>query len=335
MLMNKGNTERLKNEIKNQNFPFYQQYVTGVLKTQTPSPCQTLPEPKIITKPSAPGFLQHEKPAQTINRHNLAHKIASSIGVTLNEVILTMDKLKIDETKLNKRTLEFLIKTLKNNENNTMESPDQIPILSQPQQTQHDTSGYFESDTKLQIMTLFIDSKDRNTVTYPANNPFSIHFGYPSSITNDNDKYSKGYIDRQLTNITEIKLISAIIPTNTYRGDNNLNYPYILLEIPELGSNFMGTNQAINTSFAKIVFNEKVNNKYLYYEQNTNANLENSKRFSPRISLNKLTFHLKTPDGETLKIQSFIDETRKINSHVVFVFEIKYWQRTLDTVYIY
>lgn len=211
---------------------------------------------------------------------------------------------------------------------------DNIQILSDKPNPipQNDESGMMETDVKLVSTVVIIDSKDRNTEKWSSINPFGISFGYPSGTKAGDSQSFKGYLDKVVNNVYEIELIEAIIPVSTYNGDNLALYPYLLLEIDELGSNFTGSNQYINKSFAKISFFEK-NGNYYYYKKDDN-NL-NKKIFSPRISLNKLTFTLKTPDGTTVNVQSYIDEAKKKKSHVVYTFNIKSYQRSLETIYVY
>lgn len=208
------------------------------------------------------------------------------------------------------------------------------PMLSEkpPSVPQTDESGIMETDVKSISTIVIVDSKDRNTEKWYYVNPFGVTFGYPSGSRAGDSQTYKGYLDKVISNVYEIELIEVIIPTSTYNGDNLATYPYLLLEIEELGSNFTGSNQYVNRSFAKISFFEQ-NGNYYYHKKDEN-NL-NKKIFSPRISLNKLTFTLRTPDGTTVNVQPFIDESKKKKSHIVYTLNIKSYQRSLETIYIY
>jgi len=197
---------------------------------------------------------------------------------------------------------------------------------------QTDESGLMETDVKSISTIVIVDSIDRNTEKWSTINPFGVTFGYPSGSKAGDTQSYKGYLDKIISNVYEIELIEVIIPVSTYNGDNLATYPYLLLEIEELGSNFTGSNQYLTNSFAKISFCEQ-NGNYYYHKKDEN-NL-NKRTFSPRITLNKLTFTLRTPDGATVSVQSYIDEAKKKKSHVVYTFNIKSYQRSLETIYIY
>ena len=75
----------------------------------------------------------------------------------------------------------------------------------------------------------------------PNPNEFSISFGYNDNIfTNDKSNTQVGFIHKKLHNIKYVKLISLIVPYKTNDGDNIDDYPYLLLDIDEIGSKYEG-----------------------------------------------------------------------------------------------
>jgi hypothetical protein len=140
---------------------------------------------------------------------------------------------------------------------------------------------------------LTIDSKDRDTDLYQKANSFVIHLS-PSAET------TTGFIDKGFNNIKAIELLDIIlIDSSATAGasDNGNNFPYLLLEIEELGGNFEGTNNNITKSFA-ILKNYTTLGGFKYYDlcgQSSSNTI--IKTYNPRISLSKLTINILKPDG--------------------------------------
>jgi hypothetical protein len=140
-----------------------------------------------------------------------------------------------------------------------------------------------------------IDSKDRNMEKYPNPNEFSISFGYNDNIfSNENSKKEVGFIHKKLNNIKYVKLVSLVLPYKTNEGDSIDNYPYLLLDIDEIGSKYEGTNRHLDNTFARIILDKKVG-KWCTFSGDVNH--EFIKYFNPMIEISKFTIRIKKPDG--------------------------------------
>lgn len=301
----------------------------------------------MITNNTKPDTLIYTIP-NISNNNKLASKIANALskkGITTQEntVDIILRKLNLHlRDELNKQEFQSVLQLILKLNSNELEPTTTIPEMSQhhhhhhpPKQevTTDETAGLVEPDTKLCTSILIVDSKDRSTDKWTLPNPFSVSFGFPSRVSRNDRESFKGNIDREFSNVAEIELIEAIFPVKTFEGDNVSHYPYFILEIEELGNHILGTNQHLSSCFARIVCEQR-NNGYMYYTKQNNDNM-NKKIFSPRISLNKLTFILRNSDGQIINIQPFVDDQKKKKSFVSFTLAIKYYQRTLETVYIY
>lgn len=284
----------------------------------------------------------------------LADYIANSlqkkgIQCNSNNVDLVLEKLNLKNRELSKGDLQRVTTVLirLNEKKNTIRNRVDadfieervLPTTIAPQQTQPEEIvgeevGMLEKDTKLVSNVLIVDSKDRNTDRWTLPNPFGMLFGYPSKTgQQDNDQY-KGYIEKIINNVYSIELLEAILPARTQGGDNLMNYPYLLLDVEEFGTHFLGSNRHLNKCFAKLSSFTQSGN-FVYYRPTDSDEECNKQVFSPRITLNKMSFVLRTPDGAILNIQPFMDENKKKKSNVIYTFRIKSYQRTLETVYIY
>jgi len=142
--------------------------------------------------------------------------------------------------------------------------------------------------------TLIIDSLDR--VKHNLNssiNPFVIKF------KNHGNQYQ---------NIKSIQLIEAVVPKKTFHGNNISKYPYILLQIKEIGSTFEASNKFLSKAFAKLD-TEPYKKRFLKHRMYNDT--LNKKIFNEPISISKLTFKLLTPQGEVIKIGSFFEKEGK------------------------
>ena len=83
------------------------------------------------------------------------------------------------------------------------------------------------------------------------------------------------------------------------------DYPYIIIEIDELGSNYQTTNVNNSNIFAQLAFDLDCG-KYKKFISRTD--MEYKKNFFPKITLNSFSIRIKTPDrilynfGEPMKI---------------------------------
>ena len=170
-----------------------------------------------------------------------------------------------------------------------------------------------------------IDSKDRNTTTHTSPNEYVIKFGSSSGDTS-------GFILSGYQNVISIELVEAIlIDTSSTPGssDNGSNFPYLLLEIQELGSMFQGTNDNISKSLA-ILKDYTLQNGYKYYKLAGGTVDERIiKVFNPRITLSKMTVKICLPNGTEFAFGSSNDS----NADTVncFIFKIKTLEKKLTT----
>ncbi len=160
----------------------------------------------------------------------------------------------------------------------------------------------FEKNTNNKVHYVAIDSRDRNRKIWPGSNEYRISFAPPSDSLFDEP--DTGHISRDFSNVASVQLISAIIPRFSIDGDCIDLYPYILLEIEELGGIYDGTNASTNRAFCKITFDTVVG-KYVHFSP---KNYEPFiKHFNPRISMNRLTIRFKKPNGELFDFGTSID----------------------------
>ena len=104
-----------------------------------------------------------------------------------------------------------------------------------------------------------------------------------------NDKV-KGTIYRNMSRITQIEVLSVVIPNQS----DLENYPYLILEIEELGGNGNGSNEWLDKSLGKLFFTEKMGKFYIH----TNKINTIEKIFNTPINLNCLTICIPKPNGE-------------------------------------
>ena len=156
---------------------------------------------------------------------------------------------------------------------------------------------------------IIIDSKDRDYTKNPNPNNFVIEFS-PSS---GPDAPTSGYIDRGLGNIISIELLDVMVLNTSSLSDSSdagdASYPYLLLNIDELGGNYLGTNTNLTKSFA-ILKDYSVTDSYKYYSMLGDASdMSTKKVFNPRINLTRLTVQILKPDGELFNFGSSSDST--------------------------
>jgi hypothetical protein len=156
---------------------------------------------------------------------------------------------------------------------------------------------------------IIIDSKDRDYTKNPNPNNFVIEFS-PSS---GPDAPTSGYIDRGLGNIISMELLDVMVLNTSSLSDSSdagdASYPYLLLNIDELGGNYLGTNTNLTKSFA-ILKDYSVTDSYKYYSMLGDASdMSTKKVFNPRINLTRLTVQILKPDGELFNFGSSSDST--------------------------
>ena len=178
-----------------------------------------------------------------------------------------------------------------------------------------------------------INSNDRNIVKYPDPNNFIIDFAPAPS----GDSTQVGYVERSFHNIKACDLLSVVIRDTSDQPDSSdsssstsNSYPYLLLQLSELQTNFYGTNSAMSQSFAMLTDYSRTG-KYKYY--NIVGNLSDEtifKVYNPRINLTKLTTRLLLPNGTPFSFGSaYTNDTS--NSCITFAFRVTTIQKNLST----
>ena len=129
-----------------------------------------------------------------------------------------------------------------------------------------------------------IDSSDRNVSLYPEPNDFTFRFGHDDSSL------------RTFADVRAVELVSVVVPKHTVDGDNVDDFPYLILEIPEIGGIYEGTNMHTGRAFAKLRFADDLG---AYREYRTTDSGERFvKHFDPLRSVTQLTIRFRRPDGQ-------------------------------------
>lgn len=152
------------------------------------------------------------------------------------------------------------------------------------------------------IYNIVIDSKDRDFTKYMSASNFVIDFSPPMS-QNGVGNINTGYISTAFGNIISCELLDIILLDTSAECDASDSIgsgtapPYIILEIPELGTNYYGTNDNLSRCFATLT-SYHLQDGYKHYNINgENSNHTIIKVYNPRINLNRMTIRLKMPDG--------------------------------------
>ena len=195
-----------------------------------------------------------------------------------------------------------------------------------PESVKQSVKDMIEPEEVTKSFYIGIDSKDRDTSIFTKPNEYSIKFS-PSNTT------SSGYIDSGFQNIISIELIEGILAVSsseTNASDNGSSFPYLLLQIEELGGLFEGTNDVMTKSFA-ILKNFTTQNGFKYYKLvgDTMTNEGIIKVFEPRISLSKMTVRVMTPDGTAFNFGDANDSNATTVNY--FLFKVKTAQKRLTT----
>ena len=170
-----------------------------------------------------------------------------------------------------------------------------------------------------------IDSKDRDKNKFAKANNFVVDFAAK-------ENGGIGSISSGFQNVTSIELIEAIIKDSngvTGASDENTTFPYLLLNITELGSQFEGTNTNIIDTLS-IFRDYTLQNGYKYYNMvGFNGREPIKKEFNPRKSITRMTINLKTPNGTIFEFgntNDILDETV-----IQLVFKISAVRKNLGT----
>jgi hypothetical protein len=161
---------------------------------------------------------------------------------------------------------------------------------------------------------IVIDSKDRDFNLYSKPNNYKIDFS-PS------DTKSSGYISKGFNNVKSIELIECVILDTTSivnSSNNGSSFPYLILEISELGGNFEGTNKELTNAFS-LLKNYNSQNGYFYYDLiGINSSNTIIKTFNPNKNLSSLTINFKLPDGTPFNFGDDSDSNTSTVNKLVF-----------------
>lgn len=161
-------------------------------------------------------------------------------------------------------------------------------------------------DTVIRNYLLSIDTFDRDLKKYENPNDFRIDFTVDNNTT---DEKKLNTFD----NVISVQLISAIFPKDSINNITLEDYPYIILEIDELGSNYKSTNKFLSKAFAQLTFDIDMGRYKKLIPRNTD---EYKKQFSPSISLESFTIKIRIPSGELYDFKEInLSNNIEINNH--------------------
>ena len=147
----------------------------------------------------------------------------------------------------------------------------------------------------------------------------------------------KGFIVRNYEDVISLEMVQFTMKdTSGLAGasDNPTVPPYITIEIEEIGTMYEGTNQTLTSAFARLTYYDEVDHgsgvKYRHYAMPGDCC---KKVFKPRKNLNRLTFKIRTPDGELYNVgtNDTADSPQSMNT---FMFKITVLQKNFITNYI-
>jgi hypothetical protein len=156
---------------------------------------------------------------------------------------------------------------------------------------------------------IYIDSKDRDIVTYPS--PFSFKVNFQPLSSNERTSGVKPYIPTSFQNVKYIKLERAILPYH-YRSkvENGVTMVddskkltdnmYLIMDIKELsGNNENATNDSVGKSFDLLYYDQCItkNNKYYYAITDFNKVFPRDKL----LNLDRMTININNYFGTQIK----------------------------------
>lgn len=139
---------------------------------------------------------------------------------------------------------------------------------------------------------VLVDSKDRNVDQWPSNNPFQFALGATSVDLSTNSMNNS--INRSFNDVHSITIKRIILPKV------DIELPYILINIQELGSNISVSNNMASNSFGYLT-NPTVIENYMYYSFEEYYDSHLTKIFEPRIELSKITISFLKPNGKIIE----------------------------------
>lgn len=153
---------------------------------------------------------------------------------------------------------------------------------------------------------IVVDSRNRDTGVFPLSNKFEFRFNPGSTFTG-------AALYKNFKNILEIKLVECVLPKSFQTDDTT---PYLILEIPELNDNIVGTSDALSRSFT-VLLPDKLQNNFVHCRVNNMCYC--FKKFNPPLStLHKLTLKFIKPDGTLYTFTGNDDDEKQ----VMLIFEI-------------
>ena len=171
-----------------------------------------------------------------------------------------------------------------------------------------------EKDLELSQL-IVIDSKDRNKKQHPLANQYQIIF-------EDSGEGGKGIVEQTLRNVIEIELVEIYLRKNIM---NFLEFPFLLVEIKEMGGLLTGTDKNINNSVYRINLGDS-------RDPNLCLKLEGEciKRFEIRKDIPQISIGIKTYDGKYYEFEEE-KENQILNS---FTFRITTQHKNLVSNFI-
>ncbi len=145
---------------------------------------------------------------------------------------------------------------------------------------------------KLDIRTVVIDSRDRDTVKWPDSNQFQVQVG-------TGPEHVGAFLLHNLKNITQISLSECVVPNFT------ADHPYLVLRIPELRDDLDGTSDRLRSAFA-ILIPERAHGDYITCK--IKHNFFQRDYAPPLASLTHFTIEYFEP-GDGGKLYEFTGET--------------------------
>lgn len=172
---------------------------------------------------------------------------------------------------------------------------------------------------------VFVDSYDRNRNKWENINPFQFSMG-PSSVDllYGNEENT---VERVFSNVESISITRIVLPSFDVDGNNiSEKYPYVLLNIAELGNKTNGTNKHLNNSYGQLM-SPVVIGDFLHYYFDDSESGYMTETFSPRIEISKLTFNFLDPNGVIINFPS--DDSTAENGNMFCRIGVELHIRTL------
>ena len=171
-----------------------------------------------------------------------------------------------------------------------------------------------EKDLELSQL-IVIDSKDRNKKQHPSANQYQIIF-------EESGEGGQGIVEQSLRNVIEIELVEIYLRKNIM---NFLEFPFLIVEIKEMGGLLTGTDKNINNSVYRINLGDS-------RDPNLCLKLEGEciKRFEIRKDIPQISISIKTYDGKYYEFEEE-KENQILNS---FTFKITTQHKNLVSNFI-